>query len=170
MKHQRKSFLIISLLAFSFFFSLPAVALNGEKVVGLRGGVTTTHDAPVAGLFFSYRFTGHFRLASSIDYYFKKNSTDAFSLNVDANVPFALGSKGRFGIYPLAGASLTSWNFHNTADNDDSTTRKVRLGLNFGGGLAFRPTEHLRLAFEGKYSYVKHYDGGIFTLSIGYIF
>lgn len=153
-------------------FPLNVNAAAGEKSVGLQAGYTTSHEAPVAGLYFEYSFSKHFRLKPAIDYYFRHDGVDAFAFNIDANVPFSLGLSGKFNIYPLAGLNLTSWNIktHNIEDGDDSTTRKNRLGINVGGGIEYYVSPTLKLAAEAKYGWVKHYDGGIFNISIGYVF
>ena len=162
---------VVSVLAMAGTAS--AQSVKGEKSVGLRGGFTTCHDAPVAGLYFQYRFSRHFRLSPQIDYYFRHHDTDAFAFNINADVPFAIGSSGKFNLYPLAGVSLTSWNFHHRStgeEADDATSRKLRAGVNVGGGAEYYVTPTLKLALEGRYNWVKHYDGGVFTLSIGYMF
>lgn len=162
---------ILGILIIIALFS-PVMAVAGDRVtVGVRGGFTTTHDAPVAGLFLQYRFSGHFRLAADVDYYFKHNGVDAFAFNIDAHAPFTI-VPGKLTVYPLVGASLTSWNLPvaDTESDDDSSSRRNRVGINVGGGVEYRLTENTKIGFEAKYSAVRHYDGGIFSLSLGYCF
>ncbi|MCM1484270.1 MAG: porin family protein [Muribaculaceae bacterium] len=146
---------------------------KGEKSVGLRGGYSTTHNSPVAGLFFQYRFTEHFRLSPEIDYYFRHDHTDAYALNVNADIPISLGADSPVNIYPLAGLNFTSWNVHHpgsTDQSDDTSTRTSRMGVNAGAGIEYYATPTLKFALEAKYAYVKHFDGAVITLSIGYVF
>ncbi len=172
--HKYVSRLIFAITASAALLLLPeATAQKHEKSVGLHGGYTTTHDAPVAGLYFQYRFSNHFRLSPSIDYYFRHKGTDAFTVNLNADFPFAVGNSGKFNIYPIAGVNLTSCNYRTEAadkDSDDSTTRRNRLGFNVGGGAEYYITSTMKVAVEAKYDWVLHYDGGVFTASIGYLF
>lgn len=162
---------ILSVLTLIALLS-PFVASAGDRVtVGVRGGFTTTHDAPLAGLFLQYRFSSHFRLAADVDYYFKHNGVDAFAFNLDAHAPFTI-VPGKLTVYPLVGASLTSWNLPaaEVESDDDSSSRRNRVGVNVGGGVEYRITDNTKIGFEAKYSAVRHYDGGIFSLSLGYCF
>lgn len=147
-----------------------ATRAQGNCSVGLRGGYTTANEAPIAGLGFQYRFVKYFRLSAAIDYYFRHQGVDAFAMNIDGHVPFAVSS--RVNIYPLAGFSLTSRNvkISDPTGDDDSSNRNNRFGINAGGGAEYYVTPHLRLAVEAKYAYVKDFDGGVFTASIGYVF
>lgn len=167
MRHKISFFVLLT----AFFFATPAV-WPAEKSVGLKGGYTTIHEAPTAGLYFQYRFSRHFRLTPSIDYYFRHHGVDAFSFSIDAQAPFSIAPSGKFNVYPLLGLNFTSWNMHNivSEEGDDSTQRKNRMGLNAGAGVEYYVTPTLKLAAEGRYNWIHNYDGGIFTLSIGYVF
>lgn len=173
---MNKSIIALLLSVISISTYTPCHAAKGEKSVGLRAGFTTTNNAPVAGLYFKYGFTDYFRLAPDLDYYFRHDNTDAFALNINAEFPFALGKGSNFNIYPLAGFNFTSWNTHNTisidmkSDSDDSSTRSSRMGFNVGAGVEYYATPTLKFSVEGKYGCIKHFDGGIITASIGYVF
>lgn len=145
---------------------------KGEKSVGLRGGYTTANKSAVAGLYFQYSFSDHFRIAPDIDYSFRNNGTDAISLNLNAHVPFRFESE-KVALYPLAGLNYTSWNIHKRIeieDNDDAKSRIDRLGLNIGGGVEYYVKPTLKLGFEGKYRWTRDYNSGVLNLSIGYVF
>lgn len=146
-------------------------ASAGEKTVGLRGGYNTRAEAPVAGLFFQYRFSEHFGVSPNVDYYFRHEGTDALSVNINAHAPFRLSGAGKFAVYPLGGVNYTSWNYHDdNAAHNDASSRVSRLGLNLGGGLEFKASPTLKLSFEAKSTLIKEYSSGTFTLSIGYVF
>lgn len=151
-------------------FSLQVYA--GEKSVGLRAGYITKNDAPTAGLFFKYSFSDHFRMATTFDYYFRHNNTDAYSININGEMPFSIiGNK--LAVFPLVGFGLTSWNVKypaGTGSSDDTTTRKTRMGLNIGAGIDYKVTSTLKLGLELKYGWIKHYSGEAISLSIGYLF
>lgn len=148
--------------------------------MGLRVGYNSRNSSPVAGLWFQHEFAPHFRLAPNVDYIFKRDNTDALSINCNGQFPFRFGQSGAFVFYPLAGLNYTSWNYHHdddpavsdsSADGDgDVTSRKNRFGLNAGAGLEYRVSPTLKFALEAKGTLVKSYSSATITLSIGYVF
>lgn len=155
----------------AMIFSTTASTQAGEKTIGLRTGYNTRAHAPIAGLFFQYRFSDHFGIAPNVDYYFRYNNADALSLNVNTHFPISLTQTGKVSFYPLAGLNYTSWNYHhNQIESDDVSSRISRLGLNAGAGVEFRATPTLKLSAEAKATLIKQYSSGSFTVSIGYIF
>jgi hypothetical protein len=152
--------------------TLPSAAMEpaGNMSLGLRTGYVSQNESALAGLYFQYRFTPHFRLAPSADYVFRRNDRDALLLNLDAQVPFSLGT-GRVAVYPLAGLNFSAWSHHLKNDtSDDVTTRVSRFGVNVGAGAEFYVSSTLKLAIEGKFVGVKGYSCGEATVSIGYVF
>lgn len=149
-------------------------AQKGEKSMGLRAGYTTRNNTATAGLYFSYRFTEHFRISPKIDYAFRHNETDAFSFNFDTEYPIALNPTGKVNFYPIAGLNYSTFSTHATTtdneDSDDASIRENHFGLNVGAGIEYFATPTLRLAFESKCQFIKQYTGGWFTVSIGYNF
>lgn len=152
---------------------------RGQKSVGLRGGFTTRNTTAMAGLYFSYRFSDHFRFAPKVDYAFRHKGIDAFSFNFDTEMPIALdGMVGKVNFYPIAGLNYSTFTSHNPSgdirnlseDSDDASQRTSRFGLNFGAGIEYFATPTLRLAFESKCLLMKQYSGGWFNASIGYVF
>ncbi|MDE6460461.1 MAG: porin family protein [Paramuribaculum sp.] len=169
---NRRSVISIILMVMGCFFSECAYgAERGEKSIGLRGGYTTSNKSAVAGLYFQYAFSSKFRLAPDIMYTFRNNGTDAYSINMNAQIPFSL-KDNRFALYPLAGINYTSWNKlkEDYEGHDDAKSRFDRLGLNIGGGIEYYVKPTLKLSFEAKYRALKDYGSGVFTMSIGYVF
>ncbi|MEF2643500.1 MAG: outer membrane beta-barrel protein [Paramuribaculum sp.] len=174
--------LIVAAITLMVTFASPdasAQSWRGQKSVGLRGGFTTRNTTATAGLYFSYRFTEHFRFAPKVDYAFRHKGIDAFSFNFDTEMPIALdGTTGRVNFYPIAGLNYSTFTSHNDEgpveeldeNNDDSSQRTSRFGLNFGAGIEYFATPTLRLAFESKFLLMKQYSGGWFNVSIGYVF
>lgn len=143
----------------------------GEKTIGLRAGYNTRTEAPIAGLFFQYQLTSHFRLAPNVEYYIRHNNTDGLSINLNTHFPISLGAGSHAAFYPLAGLNFTAWNLHGIKnDSDDVTTRISRLGLNAGAGFEYYATSSLKLSVEAKATLLKNYTSGTFSLSIGYVF
>lgn len=163
------------LTAMLLFVAIPGVAQHkGEKSVGLRGGFTTRNTTATAGLYFSYRFSEHFRFAPKMDYAFRHHGTDAFSFDFDAEFPISLSSHDKVSFYPIAGLNYSTFSTHLTDDNmeyvDDTSQRSNEFGLSVGAGIEYFATPTLRLALEGKGVLIKKYSGGWFNVSIGYMF
>ena len=105
---------------------------RGEKSLGLAGGFNTANDGAVAGVFFQYSFSRHFRLAPSADYVFRHRGIDGLHVNLDCHFPIGVGS-GRFDVYPLVGLNFMSMYDHSIVETEDVSSRRTRLGLNIGG-------------------------------------
>ncbi len=162
---------VIAAIVMTFSAATASAVEKGEKSMGVRAGYTTSNHSGVAGLYFSYAFSSRFRLAPDVDYSFRHNGTDAFSININAHVPVTV-PQSRFTVYPLAGLNYTSWNLRerSTGDYDDVSTRTDRLGINIGAGADLAVTPTLRLGFESKLRWIRNYNSGVFTVSIGYVF
>lgn len=164
-------------MAVSVLF-IPSAGLaqhKGEKSVGLRGGFTTRNTTATAGLYFSYRFSEHFRFAPKMDYAFRHHDTDAFSFDFDAEIPISISSADNVNFYPIAGLNYSTFSSHfspvgQRTESDDTSQRTNEFGLSVGAGLEYFATPTLRLAVEAKGVLVKKYSGGWFTASIGYKF
>lgn len=154
--------------------NIPAIqAQRGEKVLGVHTGYISKNESAIAGLFFQYSFSEHFRLSPEIGCVFRHQGLDAFTLDANAHFPFAFSSS-HAGLYPLAGINYSSWNYHNNdhgiKDIDDVSTRKSRFGLNAGAGFELRPTSGLKLKVEAKYCLIESFSSAQISVGIGYIF
>lgn len=177
-------YLFMRFFRISSFVALAALVAPSltarENSMGVRAGFNTRNSSPVAGLWFQHEFAPHFRLAPNVDYIFRRNNTDALSINCNAQFPFRFGQSGLFAVYPLGGLNYTSWNYHHDDDPDtsdstydgkgDVTSRKNRFGINAGAGIEYRATPTLKLALEAKGTFVKSYSSATVAVSIGYIF
>ncbi len=172
MKQRIISAIVAALSICCLAIPTQVMAQRGEKSVGLRGGFTTRNTTASAGLYFSYRFSQHFRFAPKMDYAFRNNDTDAFSFNFDTEYPIALNSTGNVNFYPIAGLNYTTFNIHSfdPENSIDSSERLNHFGLNVGVGIEYFATPTLRLAFESKCQFVKQNTGGWFNICIGYRF
>lgn len=166
---------LISFLAFGFATSIGSVCnadeLTGQKTVGFQTGFNSYNSSAIAGIEFTYRFNRHLRLAPSVNYVFKHNSTDALALNLNMHVPFNLTHGWE--IYPYAGLNYSSWNFHDIeAVNDDSdvTSRITRFGLNVGAGVGVNLTPTMKLGVAADYVLIKQFDGVSVVAKIAYTF
>jgi opacity protein-like surface antigen len=149
-----------------------ALANDHEKTFGVKTGYISRNQSAVAGLFFEYSFTDHFRLSPELNIAFKNDHRDAFIIDVNAHFPMAESGIAEF--YPYAGVNYSSWSLHTSREEDmrskDVTDRTTRLGLNVGGGMGLRLSSTLKLKLEVGYSMVKSNSAFRATVGIGYMF
>lgn len=155
-------------------FSEPALgAERGEKTFGVRTGYVSRNRSADAGLFFQYTFSEHFRLQPSADIVFRHKNRDAFLVNINAQVPFAM-SAPNFSLYPYAGINYSSWNRHqpngDDSFSDDVSSRTNRFGVNLGAGFDVKLSSTLKLSLEAGYTFVKSNSSVNILAGIGYVF
>lgn len=156
-------------------------AERGEKTFGVRTGYVSRNNSADFGLFFQYTFSEHFRLEPAADIVFRHRNRDAFTVDLNAQIPFEFSSD-QFSLYPFAGLNFSSWNYHNEtiyiggpAPIDDKFTtgvssRKNRFGVNLGAGFDLKVSETLKLSLQCGYTFVKANSGIRILAGIGYVF
>lgn len=154
-------------------FNIKAADGHHEKTLGILAGYDTRNNSGAAGIFFQYEAKRWLRIAPDLTYVTRRKGADALSLNLNLHFPVGLAS--RVNVYPLAGVSYTSWNFHSHGlgslpDGDDVTERLNKFGLNLGGGLELKVKPTLKLRLEGQWTGARHASTGDITLGIGYVF
>lgn len=164
----------LKLIILSVFLPLsfiPAAAtVRGEKSVGLKAGYCTRNESAVAGAYFQYAFSSHFRLSPNIDYVFRNKGCDAFAFGLTAQFPIGV-TGSRFDMYPLAGVSYSIWNHQSHSEvADDVSTRVNRFGIDVGMGVEYKFASALKIFAQGRFNWVKDYNSGIFVVGIGYVF
>lgn len=160
---MKRKILYILVLCLTIIPSI-ANAQKGEKNLGVFSGYNTRTESAVAGIFFQYRFSSHFRLAPNLQFLIKNRDLSSFQINGNAHFPLKLDTK--FNFYPLIGITYQSW--RHTA-GEESITKKY-FGGNFGGGFEYFATPTLKILIEGKYSLLKRYSNGNFIVGLGYQF
>lgn len=165
----------IALLLMLTVMAVPASGqvVKGEKSFGPKLGYISKNKSAIAGLFFQYAFSEHFRVAPEIGYVFRHNDLDAFTIDVNAHIPFGFtGEKVAF--YPLAGLNYSSWNSHFNReafeDSKDVSTRTNRFGANVGAGFELRCSESLKLSIEAKYCLIKSFSSAQIAAGISFVF
>lgn len=155
------------------FCSLGASAqvARGEKMLGLKTGYVTHNESAVAGLMFRYAVSPWVRIVPEVGCVFRHHDEDAFTVDLNAQVPFSFGTK-KVDLYPLAGIAFNSWTQHLELrdDTNDVTTRINRFGANLGAGFDFRCTPTLNVGIEAKYTFIKAFTSLYVTASISYVF
>ncbi len=160
----------VLVVALAAVFCSPMTANAGEKTFGVKVGYAGRNESAVAGLFFQYGFSEHFRLAPEAECIFKSKDRDAFVFNVDGHFPFQFTGT-RASLYPLVGVNYSSWNKHFTEfDNKDASERTNRFGLNCGAGFDLKVNSTLKINIEAKYTFIKANSGVQLTAGIGYMF
>ena len=172
---------ILCSAAAAFLLSAPAVSAaggdgasrsyRGEKTVALRAGYAGYNKSAAAGLEFTYRFSRLFRLAPSVDYVIRRHDTDALVLEVDAQFLFPF-SGDRMAVYPYVGPKYSSWTYHPgaSADDNDVSTRRSRLGVDAGVGVEANITPTFRIGVSAGYTFVKYFHGFDAALTLSYRF
>lgn len=164
--------ILLSAIAATCGFQSSADDFRGEKTLGLFVGYNTYNREPVAGAQFTYRFNRLLRLSPSVDYIFRRHGVDALAIDLNMDFLFPL-SHGKIALYPYAGITYASWNYHGAAvdpEFNETSSRISRFGLNLGGGLDMNLTRSLRLSVKAGYTVIKEFHGANITAGIHYIF
>lgn len=163
----KKYLLSVLLIAGCLFTPSGFASLKGDKAMGIVAGFNSKNRSALAGIYFSYGFSEHFRVVPNIRYVFQNRNQEVISMSLDTHYPFRVNSAGNFQVYPLAGLTYAS---NNTKSPDDVSTRYYRFGLNFGGGANLNLSPTLRLNLEGRYSLIKNFPTMNVSVGIGYCF
>lgn len=171
---------IATLIILTTFTPLQA-SQKGEKVFGVRTGYVSRNNSMDLGLYFQYTFSEYFRLQPAADLVFRHNNRDAFTIDINGQVPFSFDSEN-FSLYPFAGLNFSSWNHHFTQSdlseaapqsdpfNIEDSSRTNRFGFNLGAGFDLKLSSTLKLTLEAGYTFVKSNSGVRVLAGIGYVF
>jgi opacity protein-like surface antigen len=167
-----KFIISLSLIVASLFAAQSAMASDHEKTFGVKTGYVSRNQSAVAGLFFQYSFTDHFRISPEVNVAFRSEQRDGFLFDVNAHFP--LKKSGIAEYYPLAGLNYSSWSLHSTYADEiqskDVTNRTSRLGINLGGGMNLKMSSTLSVKIEVAYTMVQSNSAFRATVGIGYSF
>lgn len=173
-----RNIVVAAIVALSF---TPAAfaAQKGEKVFGVRTGYVSRNKSADIGLYFQYTFSNYFRLQPAMDLVFRHKDRDAFTVDLNGQVPLQLGSDV-FTLYPFAGLNFSSWNRHIKFDGDlptlaedrgrDTSSRSNYFGVNLGAGFDLKLSPTLKILLEAGYTFVKSNSGLRVLAGIGYVF
>ena len=146
-------------------FSLGAYAQTqqGQSAVGFNIGYG--FDSKNATLGVDYRYCITVRLSPSLTYFVKNDNHSTWA--IDLNAHYVVKLSEMFGFYPLAGLSLSFWNWdagHGLSHNE------TRLGANIGLGGEVYATDNLSIGLEVKYNIIKDFDQAMLGVRVGYSF
>ena len=137
-------------------FSLGAYAQTqqGQSAVGFNIGYGFDSKNATLGVDYRYCITDAVRLSPSLTYFVKNDNHSTWA--IDLNAHYVVKLSEMFGFYPLAGLSLSFWNWdagHGLSHNE------TRLGANIGLGGEVYATDNLSIGLEVKYNIIK--DTGV---------
>ena len=158
--------LIVMLMLTLFSIGAYAQTQQGQSSFGFNLGYNF-NDVGNATIGIDYRYcvTDAFRLTPSITHLVKNDGLSAWAIDMNAHYVFKLSEM--FGFYPLAGLSLSFWNWdagHGLSHNE------TRLGANIGLGGEVYATDNLSIGLEVKYNIIKDFDQAMLGVRVGYSF
>ena len=123
-------------------FSLGAYAQTqqGQSAVGFNIGYGFDSKNATLGVDYRYCITDAVRLSPSLTYFVKNDNHSTWA--IDLNAHYVVKLSEMFGFYPLAGLSLSFWNWdagHGLSHNE------TRLGANIGLGGEVYATDNLSI-------------------------
>lgn len=148
-------------------FSLGAYAQTqqGQSAVGFNIGYGFDSKNATLGVDYRYCITDAVRLSPSLTYFVKNDNHSTWA--IDLNAHYVVKLSEMFGFYPLAGLSLSFWNWdagHGLSHNE------TRLGANIGLGGEVYATDNLSIGLEVKYNIIKDFDQAMLGVRVGYSF
>ena len=148
-------------------FSLGAYAQTqqGQSAVGFNIGYGFDSKNATLGVDYRYCITDAVRLSPSLTYFVKNDNHSTWA--IDLNAHYVVKLSEMFGFYPLAGLSLSFWNWdagHGLSHNE------TRLGANIGLGGEVYATDNLSIGLEVKYNIIKAFDQAMLGVRVGYSF
>lgn len=154
-----KKFLLIALMAV-MGMSVQAQSVKGDMVAGVNVAYGTKDGFSNFGIGakFQYNFTDALRIEPSATYFFEKDYTKMWDVNVNLHYLFNVADK--LSLYPLAGVSLVGVK----AEFLGASASESKFGANLGAGAQYWLTESFALNFEAKYQLVSDFDRPVFSL------
>lgn len=157
---MKKLILMLSMICLSL--TVFAQADKGRSSFGFNLGYAFDSEQATLGLDYRYCLTDEVRLNPGLTYLVKNHGLSAFMIDVNAHYVFKLSSM--FGFYPLAGVSMSFWNWEGPHDG------VTRFGANIGLGGEVYATPEFSLGLEAKYNIIKDLDQAFIALRAAYCF
>ena len=169
-----KKLFIICLLAFIGLNVQAQTKSDKAAGVNISYGTKDGFSNFGIGAKFQYNFTDAIRIEPSATYFFKKDYTSMWDVNVNLHYLFSVADK--FTIYPLAGVSLVGVSVdiptieYGGYEIEGGSASESKFGFNLGAGAQYWVTETLGLNLDIKYQIVSDFDRPIFSLGAAYKF
>lgn len=142
------------------FVTLTASAQQGAQSVGFNVGYAFDSNNATLGLDYRYNITDAWRLAPSMTMLVKNDGLSAFALDMNAHYVFPVAEM--VGFYPLAGLSLSFWDF--------GVYDTTRFGANLGLGAEVYATSNVTVGLEVKYNIISDFDQALAAVRVAYSF
>ena len=125
--------------------------VKGDKAIGANTVLTSGGEVDLLGFGAKFRYNTSklFRLESSYNYLFKKESVSSWDLYLNAHILISLTDK--FKVYPLAGIGILGYTYYPVISYDGGRDSYTRRGWKLGGGLDYSITKKLIFNFEYNY-------------------
>ena len=169
------------MIAAMMLMSMGAFAQEaGKMAVGANAayGFASNYKTFGLGAKFQYCITDDFRAEASGTYFFKKDYTSAWDINLTLH--YLIPIKEGFNFYPLLGPTV----FGVKVDIPDYTISygdevykleggsgsETRFGVNAGCGIEYFVNETFKINAEAKYQYTKDSDWPVISIGAAYVF
>lgn len=157
---MKKFFTLIS-VAILATTALCAQSVQGEKSVVANIGYQSDAKRALIGAQGRYTIADNIRIAPDVMFFFPKNHTLGFDVNVNAHYVF--GVTPTFSAYPLAGLAMQNNRFSYKGESAGYTD----WGFNLGAGGSYSLNAENFINLEMKYILG---DADCFVLAVGYGF
>lgn len=164
-----KKFLLIALMVV-MGMSVQAQSVKGDMAAGVNVAYGTKDGFSNFGIGakFQYNFTDALRIEPSATYFFEKDYTKMWDVNV--NIHYLFNVVEKLSLYPLAGVSLVGAKAeidgfeYGGYEIEGASASETKFGANLGAGAQYWLTESFALNFEAKYQLVSDFDRPVFSL------
>mgnify|MGYP003300607227 CR=1 FL=1 len=139
---------VMLVLAVILGFAASANAQTDSKMaagINLNLGLGDSYTNYGIGAKYQYAFTDHWRGEADFNYFFKKDHTSFWDIDLNAQYLFHLGNGG-VNLYPLAGLGF----YNNKFDGWGGSVSDNSLGVNYGVGVEFPLCDSFKLNAEFK--------------------
>ena len=175
----------LMMIAAMMLMSVGAFAQEaGRMAIGANAsyGFASNYKTFGLGAKFQYCITEDFRAEASGDYFFKKDYTSAWDVNL--NVQYLIPISEGFYVYPFVGPTV----FGVKVDFDipsqhvsyggqtyevegySASGSETRFGVNAGAGIEYFLNDNFKVNAEAKYQYTKDSDWPVISVGVAYVF
>ena len=171
----------VLMIAAMMLMSMGAFAQEaGQMAIGANAayGFASNYKTFGLGAKFQYGITEDFRAEASGTYFFKKDYTSAWDVNL--TVHYVIPVSEGLNVYPLLGPTLfgikvdvpdISFSFGgDTYHSGEASASETRFGVNAGAGIEYFISENFKVNFEAKYQYTKDSDWPVLSIGAAYVF
>ena len=139
---------------------------KGETAAGVNLVYGTEIENLGIGARFQYGILDQLRGEVGFNYFFEKNQTSCWDVNINAHYLLNLWNEQLY-IYPIAGLNYTMVDYKGELN---AKGEENHIGLNLGAGVEYELNDHFGVNFEYRHTIIRKVDQGVFGLGINYKF